>query len=293
MLTPGVYLDVPDPEYRSWPAISQTSLKVIGEKSPAAYKYQQEHLRPRTEALIRGSVVDCLCFEPEAWDERFLVSKWPNAICLECGADPCEPCTTQKGSPAKVCHSGRKAAPSFDKRIVITPEESKEYGRIASAALEHPTVGNLIATSQHQVSLLWKDEETEVMCKGRLDIKRDDLIGDLKTCMAGAARNPGAWARHAFKFGYHYQSAFYTGGWEVLTGERLPWLWAAVETEAPYPVAIFQADPNWMRAGEIAYRRALRMYADCLEVNAWPGYPDDVQECSLPSWAMRAVEEME
>lgn len=293
-LQPGVYRDVCDEEYRHWPAISQSSLKIIGEQSPAAYLYRREHPKPPSDAMLLGSAVDCLCLEPDTFDARFEVSTgtvWPNATCEECGAPPRTPCLTKKGEPSARCHSGRRDAHVADGKITLTGDIHWRARAISDAVLGHRTAGMLVSTTEHQVSLLWEDEETGIRCKGRLDCASPGrYLADLKTTRAGKG-HPSVWGRYAHGLGYHYQAAYYSDGWRILTGEAIPWLWAIVETEPPYHVSVLQADQGWLWAGRDAYRRALRVYGECMETDVWPGYDPQVQIVSLPPWAERAQED--
>jgi hypothetical protein len=42
-----------------------------------------------------------------------------------------------------------------------------------------------------------------------------------------------------------------------------------------------------MAAGDELRQRDMRMIADCQATKEWPGYGDDCQTLSLPSWALR------
>ena len=59
----------------------------------------------------------------------------------------------------------------------------------------------------------------------------------------------------------------------------------AVEKTYPYAVAIYQLDAQALERGRELYRRDLAIYKHCLEMDDWPGYPEEVQVLSLPAWA--------
>jgi exodeoxyribonuclease VIII len=61
----------------------------------------------------------------------------------------------------------------------------------------------------------------------------------------------------------------------------------AVEKTAPYAVAVYELDATALAAGNELRQRDLRMIADCRATSEWPGYGDDCQTLSLPSWALR------
>lgn len=294
---PGIYRGIPDAEYRSWPAISMSGLRVLGEQSPAAYRWQQAHPRPQSEAMLLGSLIDSMLLGgPGELAERYELADgraWPRATCPECGAAPEAPCLGKKGEPITRCHSGRRELHDSGGRMVVDARTWARAQEIAEAVRRHPTAAPLVDLTDHQVSMLWIDPETGIALKGRLDLVRPgEYLADLKTCRAGAA-SPRQWARHAAGLAYHYQAAVYSDGWAALTGEALPWIWLAVETEPPYQLAVHQAADAWIWRGRDAYRSALRLYAHCLDTGEWPGYPEDPQLCEPPPWLGRGGEEVD
>lgn len=291
-LEPGIYRGVPDAEYRAWPAISQSGLKTML-KSPAKFRHEQTHPRKRTPAMLMGSLVDCLCLEPEAFDLYFEVAKggvWPNTVCPKCGAAPGAPCLKKDLTPAaKVCTAERR---ENDERPAGAPTliDSKtllDARQIADAVLSHPTAGRLVASTEHQVSMVWQDSATGIWCKGRIDcLDADRYIADLKkTGHDGAC--PQKWPKQVVNWGHDVQAAFYTDAYELLTGKRLPWLWVAVEEEEPFDLAVYQAADEWFKRGRRLYRKALDLYANCVQTDNWTGYDDGVQMCEPPTWALR------
>ena len=293
-LVAGVYRGVSDAAYRGIPAVSQSSLKIVGEQGPADYQWSREHPRS-TDDLILGSAVDCLLFDASEdhriFEARFEVADskaWPNATCAMCGAVPRAPCITKKGEVSKTCHEGRRAAHVTDGREALSWEAAQEAHELARALLGHPTAGRMLATTEHQVPMVWQDPVTGVWMKGRLDcVRPGSHLDDVKTGRPGCAASPRAWAKHAWGFGYHYQAAAYHDGWQQLTGEDLPWSWVVAEKRQPYAahIAIFHATPAWLELGRKAYRRAAEMFRDCCAVGIWPGYQEEVQEVEPPAWA--------
>lgn len=291
---PGVYLGIPDAHYRAWDAVSQTGLKTLL-RSPAKFRWEQQHPRRRTPAMLLGSLMDCLCLEPDAFGEYFEIvtgKTWPNAVCAECGASPKAPCMGKKGEAISKCHSGRSALHVDDPgaRPLIDLGTLADARAIADAVLSHPTAGRLVATTQHQVSIVWQDAETELFCKGRIDcLDPKRYIADLKKTSQGGA-HPDNWPREVLRWGLDVQASFYTDGYEQLTGVRLPWVWAAVEEEAPFDLGVYQAADAWIWRGRELYRQALRTYRHCLDTDTWGGYDEEPVMCNPPAWASRPME---
>jgi exodeoxyribonuclease VIII len=286
----SIIMDLADADYRALPGISQSALKVIGEQSPAAYRWQRDHPSPPSEAMVMGSLVDCLLLEPDEFDRRYVVEapgSWPATTCPDpkCAAKPGAPCINRDGSVSKRCHGGRRVEASSDGRRIVADHQHQEASTIARLVLAHPMAGRLIAGTDHQVSMQWTDEATGGPCKGRLDLACVNLLGDLKTCRRGVGSAAG-WPRYAWGCGYDYQAAYYSDGWRACTGEAAPpWLWITVETEGPYHCAVHQAHPSWIELGRARYRAALERLLRCQEEERWPGYTEDIQIVSPPRWA--------
>jgi len=287
-VTPGIYYDLSEAEYRALPAANYSTLKHMG--VPALAKYEHDHPRPPSPAMALGSAVDCYLLEPDRFQEAYEVPEpgdksWPNATCPVCGALPRAACQTKKGEPSKRCCAGRRELHDAGGKAVLSWEQWQQVQGIVAAVRSHRQARTMLDVSRHQVSLFWADAATGIACKGRLDMQAPGWLGDLKTCGRGLA-SAERWPKHAWDLGYAYQVAFYSDGWLALTGESLPWLWLCAETSAPYLVTVHSATKTWLVRGRDAYRRALRTWAECQETGIWPGYPcdDDPLPVSPPTW---------
>lgn len=90
--------------------------------------------------------------------------------------------------------------------------------------------------------------------------------------------------------GYDIQAAFYVDGIRAVTGMELPFLFIAVEKEAPHAVAVYRADPEVIEVGRKKYRAALQLLKWCQESESWPAYQPggEIELISLPRWAANA-----
>jgi hypothetical protein len=294
-VTPGIYYDLPDEVYRQEPAANYSTLKKMA--VPALARYERDHPKPPSPAMVLGSAVDCYLLEPDRFADTYEVPEpgdksWPNATCPVCGAQPLAPCTTKKGEPSKRCCAGRRELHDAGSKRVLSWEQWQQVQSIVGAVRSHRHARTMIELSRHQVSLFWTDKWTGINCKARLDMAAKGWLGDLKTCGAGMASR-GEWPRHAWKLGYQYQVALYSDGWQALTGELLPWLWLCVETSAPHLIGIHRAAEAWLIRGRELYRQALRTWAECEASGEWPGYPssDEPEEVWPPTWLPRLPEQ--
>lgn len=290
-MDPGIYYGMPDAEYRAIDAVSQSALKTLAARTPAGLAWEREHPRKPSEAMVLGSAVDCYLLEPDRFAELYEAEdpgekSWPNATCPVCQAAPRQPCQTKKGEPSKRCCAGRRELHDAGGKTVLDWVQWQTVQGIVAAVRSHRQARTLLDLTQHQVSLVWTDAATGLLCKGRLDMAwPGHLLADLKTCRAGKAA-PSQWPKHAWDLGYGTQAAFYHDGWRQLTGEDLPWFWLCVESTGPYLVAVHRAADAWVTRGRDAYRSALGTYAECLTSGVWPGYycDDDPAPVSPPMW---------
>jgi hypothetical protein len=64
----------------------------------------------------------------------------------------------------------------------------------------------------------------------------------------------------------------------------------AVERKAPYAVAVYKLDSEWLQAGEILRRNAITTIHECKALDSWPAYPTEVKTLSCPKWALNKSE---
>lgn len=157
--------------------------------------------------------------------------------------------------------------------------------RIAESVRNHPAGKQLLCGEGYrEASVYWTDRETGVRCRIRPDFAPNGnaVLVDLKSTQDASDR---AFSRTSWNYGYPLRAAFYVDGWFALTGERRDYVFAAWEKEAPYACAWYYAEDDMLQSGREEYHRLLRIYAECLAKDQWPGYSEMLQPLYLPSWA--------
>lgn len=156
---------------------------------------------------------------------------------------------------------------------------------MAAALAAHPLIPALLQGGEAEVSMVWTDPETGAPCKGRPDYARfeDACLLDLKTTLDAS---PAAFGRAAWSYGYATQAAAYLAGAAALGVEIRDYLLLVVEKAPPYGVAVYRLPDAALELGRRRWREAVRRYAECLERNTWPGYPETITELTLPGWAL-------
>lgn len=222
-----------------------------------------------TPSMFAGTLAHCATLEPLEFDSRYVI-------------------------PPKDWH---KASNDFKAWRESLPEgvepitQAQKDVAFAQARALHalPDVALLMEDGDPEVSAYWQDEGTAVWCKcrpdwvGSVEDGEASLLLDVKTTTDASASG---FARACAAWGYHIQAAFYTEGYAFAS--RKPcrgMVFAVVENEFPYAAATYVIDEAGMVKGRQAVRESLAIYADCVLRDSWPGYPQGIQQISLPAWA--------
>jgi exodeoxyribonuclease VIII len=175
--------------------------------------------------------------------------------------------------------------------LMVTAEQYQTANAMRESVMRHSIARLLFAQGAAEQTLIAIDPESGARCKGRLDWlpTGHDLLVDLKTCQSAA---PGDVARDAARYAYHQQAFLYSYLWELIAGERRPFLFVFVESAPPFDVAIYELDQDALDAGERRFRQALEIWVECQASGVWPGLAWDrgagahrIETISLPRWA--------
>jgi len=248
--------------------ISKHGLDLV-HKCPALYKYKQTHKddSEQSPALRWGTLVHLRILEPALFHSTVVV------------APQCDRRTK----------AGKEIYEEFITvnagKTVITEDEGTKLYEIALAIANHAGACTLLdGDIAIENSMFWTDQETGIECRARPDIIRPDgLIVDLKTTQdAGAS----AFAKSCAQFRYHVQAAFYLDGLAAQGVEVHGFAFIAVEKDSPNLVATYVCDRTMLDIGRQAYQADLRTYAACKQSGIYPGYPETIEEITLPRWAL-------
>lgn len=156
---------------------------------------------------------------------------------------------------------------------------------MANSIKEH-SIWKYFVNGKVEHSIFWKGGLFNTSLKARPDIFNDDVIIDLKTTDSIAN-----FGKSIHNYGYHRQAAMQIDGLHLIDGRQRHFAFFVVEKKAPYLTSIFELDPTSIQFGRTQYLEAASIYSECLESNKWPGYVEEPQLISLPSYAVK--EELE
>lgn len=256
-------------EYVDLVAVNWSSLRHMA-KSPAHYRYAISNVSPDSPARKRGRAVHIATLEPERfaidcarWDgERRAGAAWKAFVEENAG------------------------------RELLTADEYDQALAVADAVRKDAVASRYVSNGRAERAVTWNHRwpkvgglaERTMALKGRIDFIADrGALVDLKTTRDAS---PGAFGRAVVNYAMHAQAAFYSDGYAAATGERLPFVFVAVEPEPPYGVIVYRVPDEILEMGREHYTALLDRLQLCRDSNAWPGYADSEQELALPRWAM-------
>lgn len=277
-MTPGFYpaSQLTNEAYHGGPGVSNSGLKLIGNKTPAHFYAQyRDPNRPRsdsTRAQMIGTALHAAALEPERFDAEYVVAPFERR--------------NQAGAKAWF----QAEADDRGRHTLIEPEHAGVLA-MRRALHDHPVAGRLLADAfEFEYSAYAHDPETGVLCRLRADlVTHGGWIIDLKKCQDAS---PEGAAKACANYGYHHQDAFYNDVWTWAAGEP-PQGFAFVFVEEQYPHAVgvyWLADEDRER-GRREYRRNLQTYIHCDQHNVWPGYSPQAETLELPYWARKRIDE--
>lgn len=278
----GIFHDMPNEQYHRNIAAGSSGLKLL-DQSPRHYWQQyinpdREHDDESTPAQKLGKATHTAILEPAAFDDRYTVM--PDDLDRRTNAG--------KQVWAEILESGKE------------PLKQSQWDQIvgmSTAVHAHPVMKTIMGCNPlFETSMFWLDADTGAPCKIRPDLCimpckafPNGLIVDVKT--TGDA-SPAEFGRMAWNWDMHLQSALYTDGFQTIVGtdQPPPFLWLAVEKEAPFACAFYRAPPDLLDygAGEVA--RLLDIFMQCMTADWWPAYETTIQDLQLPTWALRTIE---
>src|ERR1035437_10278252 len=189
----GVHHDMSSTEYRAIDAAHYTALKLFAKTPAHVIEYL---LRPpaETPAMRLGHACHAAILEPTAFANAYAV------------APKCDGRTKEGKATWAAFEASTKPG-----AILLKSNEGEAVAAMRDAAWANPLLAEMLGgEGRNEMSIVWKDKETGVLCKSRIDrIKRFrdyNAVADVKTC-----RSADLWRflGDAAKMLYHLQAGMY------------------------------------------------------------------------------------
>lgn len=258
----GIYRGLSFAEYAAIPAWS-TGAVLPFRISALQGHYERMHPKPITPAMRFGAAVHCSVLEPDQFPLRYVV--WSNGA--------------RRGNDYKAFLEANEG------KDVLKQDEYETCLAVRDAVHEHPLAGMLLDSGEkedREVSVVWNDNETGLLCKGRPDMLLPEMIVDIKTTRVHIA-DTGALTRVASTLGYHIKLAAYQDGLCINLIPALPVKIIFAEQTPPHDVRVMSVPTNVLIQGWDEWQRLLGIIAECERTGIWPGC--DAGEGELHVWS--------
>ncbi len=256
-----------------------------------------------TESLTLGSLVDCLLLTPDEFEKRFVTR--PETYQGKASAKKDAPMVEKKWS-ANATFCKEWEAKMRDKGIsVVTPGMMAKAKRMVENFGRHYCqdfegfLGSFLegADTQTMVISKFKVAGREIFVRCLIDIRHrsadfGNFLWDLKTA---ADLEPTKWQRAIIDHGYDIQGPFYLDLYN--REEKAPepvenFGHLIVGNQYPFLTGTRYLSGRFLDVGRLKYKRALKIYADCLGNDWFPGWsPDGLEATECPTWEYRKFEE--
>jgi hypothetical protein len=284
---PGAYPGIDAEDYHRapnlcWgPSISSSGLKTLLARSPRHYWFDSplNPNRPAEEAKPHFSV------GKGAHDMLLLSERWPDFYHVL--PEDFNPNATKAQAD---WHADREAAREAGK-VILKHSEAQTVFAMAASLRANPLAAAALSNGQSEVTIVWADPETGVILRCRPDFlpTKRLIIPDLKTA---ADASPRGFQRAIANNGYAQGAALYMDGIKAIFGSYPSnWLHVVMEKDPPHVVALYELPAEDIERGRWLNRKAIRIFADCLNAGKWPGYSDTPSVLGLPGWERKMIDE--
>jgi hypothetical protein len=264
-MNPGIY-KLSFEEYSLIPAVNFSTLKEA-RKSLKHYKHAVEIGFDDSDAFRLGRASHTAVFEQDRFALDYAVFRGERRA----GKD---------WEAFKDAHTGQ---------TILRVDDYLTSIAIRDAVRCHPAAKKYLGSGIAERSIVWRDADTNLLCKGRIDWHNDahPALVDLKTTRDGDDR---LFANSAAQYGYHLQLAFYADGLKSLTGKDCRVVMIVVEKDAPHDVVVYHVDVDVLYRGREEYKELLKRVRGCRDGDIWPGRHTEEQSFELPAWMIEEVD---
>jgi hypothetical protein len=263
----GLQTRVPYAKYRAIDAVNISSLKEM-DHSPKRYQYRLDHPK-ESKALTFGNAGHVAVLEPSRFMRDYAV--WG-----------------ERTKSGKLRPRNGKTYDAFVEasagKTILTEDEFNAAVELRDAVRGEPKALRYLKRGEPEVSMLWVDPGTQLLCKGREDwitvVDGCDVLVGLKT-----ARDirPIPFGNAAANLGYHLQWAYYFDGYVRITGRKPRLVEIVVENAPPYDVAVYRIQDDVIEVGRSDYQQHMLRLVDCRASGEWPGAVEEERDVTLPS----------
>ncbi len=272
-ISPGIYPDIPNEIYHKLKAISRSDI-VKANVSIAHYE-QAKLVTFGSKAMDFGSLVHDAIMFPE------LVEKYAF-----------EPKCDKRTKAGKEIY--KEFVENNVGKIIVAKDSTKDHPpeialQMIMANIEKSDFVKRFFNKEYckfEHSIIWTDKVTGLKCKCRPDILMVDdntaFVIDIKTCQDASERD----FRYSLrKFNYHVQGSYYSEGVKSVLGvDKVVFLYIAIETKAPYGIAVYDLHKDTIEKTNKIWRKGLLRFKKYKDDNIVESYPEKIITINLNDW---------
>lgn len=267
---PGIYPSVDETEYHRWEALSSHRLIDIADgKTPARLRYEMDHPKPSTDTKDKGTMIHAALLQPHRLSEIALVGPSQNK---QSKADKAAWAKMEEENPGKV---------------ILRPAAWEQALRQVKVARNHVKFNSLLEMEgESELGIVAPDPDTGVPWKALIDrwIPGINTIMDVKTTAATTIEE---FRKQVEFYGYYKQAPHYIDT-AILAGlNPLHYVIAALETEPPYFVQMYELTSDYIEMGRLEISGARRVLCECFKNDEWPGYSERIEMLEPSHWLAR------
>lgn len=159
-----------------------------------------------------------------------------------------------------------------DEKTPIDQSDFQVIQEMTAAALSNPLVAALLQGPK-ETECYWTDPNTQEELKAKMDCvtvyEGKDYIVDYKTT---DSCQDGHFERSSSKYGYQFQTGFYTEGMELMNQKPYGFIFIAQEKKPPYACRVYICSDMYLAKGKEMFHDYLNLYHLCKMTNNWYGY---------------------
>ncbi len=273
-MKPGIYTNLSNADYHASEGLSSSQLKKLA-KSAAHFKAAEDEDNDDSVARRFGTLVHMMILEADTVKDQIFVGDY----------------NTRRGKEFD------KAVEAAAGKLVYNRDEYNRAQECVEAfrkqAMEHPYLNGekyQLLQGYKEYSFYWRNPEG-LLLKVRTDcLTKTGVITDIKTCPDAT---PDGFARMIAQLGYHISAAHYI----KVVGETLrenpgaieaampkAFAFVCIEDKAPYLMATYFLSVESLELGDDEANIAITNYQNAVSTGKWAGYPQTLEEISLPKW---------
>jgi exodeoxyribonuclease VIII len=218
-------------------------------KSPAYYhfkKYEEKNSSKEDQRYFAiGSAIHEVILEPHLFESNYI-------IC---------PKIDKRTKEGKLQYESFLL--SSEGKTILFEDEMEMIKKISEQSIKNETFVELIKDSYKEVSCYTTDKKTglEIKCRPDMLSKTKSTITDIKSCPDSSYSS---FKKSVYQYGYSISAAFYM---DFLGKEN--YVFAAVEKQAPYQIALYCLSDEMINYGREQYRMALDLLKWSYDNNYW------------------------